>query len=75
MTMAAGARGAGYDVLQAKRGDADYSPVCEVFTYDAGMPLGPRRQLPKSAEAIEAMFRTAMPTAPRPPTATSSACR
>jgi hypothetical protein len=52
--MAAGQRGAGYDVLAAKRGDADYSPVCEVFTYDAGMPL-PADQLPRTAEAIEAL--------------------
>jgi hypothetical protein len=56
--MAPGARGAGYDVLSAKRGDADYSPLCEVWTYEAtpaGMGL-PEDQLPKTAEAIEAMF-------------------
>jgi hypothetical protein len=56
MTMAPGARGAGYDVLEAKRGAADYSPLCEVWTYDAGpMGLTPE-QLPKTAEAIEQMF-------------------
>jgi hypothetical protein len=54
-TMPPGARGAGYDVLTARRGDADYSPVCEVWTYDAGMPLLPE-QLPRTAEAIEQMF-------------------
>jgi hypothetical protein len=54
-TMAAGQRGAGYDVLDAKRGDGDYSPVCKVVTYDAGMPLAPA-QLPKRAEDIMAMF-------------------
>jgi hypothetical protein len=35
-----GAPGSGFDVLQAKRGDANYSPVCHVmvFTPVAGMP-------------------------------------
>ncbi len=53
----AGRMGAGYDVLQARRGDGDYSPLCAVFTYDAGMPLAPA-DLPKDAAIIEATFNT-----------------
>jgi hypothetical protein len=52
-----GQLGAGYDVLSAKRGDAAYSPVCAVFTYDAGMPLADTA-LPKDAAAIEMMFNS-----------------
>jgi hypothetical protein len=72
--IAAGARGAGYDVLRARRSDQDYSPVCEVFTYETGAPPampggmpGPPllpAQLPKDEEAIMAMFNmTLMPAA------------
>jgi hypothetical protein len=62
---AAGKLGAGYDVMAAKKGDQDYSPVCEVFTYDAGMPMAPGA-LPKTTEAIEQMFMaTLMPATPR----------
>jgi hypothetical protein len=57
MTMAAGVLGAGYDVLEAKRGDPGYSPVCAVYTYDAGMPL-PAGDLPRDAQTIEMMFNT-----------------
>jgi hypothetical protein len=65
MTMAAGARGAGYDVLQARRGDVGYSPLCEVMTYDAGMPMAPGA-LPRNAADIEAAFGAVlMPGAPR----------
>ncbi len=53
--MAPGVRGAGYDVLTAKRGDPDYSPVCEVWIYNLPAAATPE-QLPKTAEAIEAMF-------------------
>jgi hypothetical protein len=61
MGMAAGARGAGYDVLQFKKGDPGYSPICEIQTYDAGMPLAPA-DLPKDAQAIETAFgMTLMP--------------
>jgi hypothetical protein len=64
-TMAAGARGAGYDVLQFKRTDPGYTPVCEINTYDAGMPLAPG-DLPKDAMTIEANFGTTlMPGAAR----------
>jgi hypothetical protein len=57
VTMAAGALGAGYDVLTARRGDPAYSPVCAVYTYDAGMPLPPD-QLPRDAATIEMTFNT-----------------
>jgi hypothetical protein len=53
---AAGRLGAGYDVIAARRGAAGYSPVCEVFTYDAGMAPVAAADLPKDAAAIEAMF-------------------
>jgi hypothetical protein len=55
--MAAGKLGAGYDVLTAKRGAAGYSPVCEIFTYDTGMPMT-ADQLPKDAATITAMYDT-----------------
>ncbi|WP_309896061.1 hypothetical protein [Archangium sp.] len=45
--------GQGYDVLQARRGEANYSPVCELITYDAGGPLA-KSALPKTeAEVLE----------------------
>jgi len=42
---APGAQGAGYDILQARRGDANYSPVCEAWTYTANTPGGSPRPL------------------------------
>lgn len=59
MTTAAGSLGRGYDVLQAARGDAAYSPVCEVVTYDAGGIKTPA-DLPRDAAAIEAMYGMAL---------------
>ncbi|WNG26408.1 hypothetical protein F0U62_22025 [Cystobacter fuscus] len=47
--------GQGFDVLAARRGEPGYSPICEVWTYDAGGPLTPE-QLPKSAAEIETNF-------------------
>jgi hypothetical protein len=58
--MGAAKLGDGYDVLAARRGDATYSPVCEVVTYDAHMPLPPE-MLPKDAATIEAMNGPIMP--------------
>jgi hypothetical protein len=58
--MAAATLGAGYDVLTAKRGTPGYSPLCEVVTYDAHMPLAPE-MLPKDAATIEAMNGPIMP--------------
>ncbi len=54
--------GQGYDVLEARRGEANYSPVCQLLTYDAG---GARTKaaLPKTeAEVLElaAMAQTAI---------------
>lgn len=58
MGMAApGQLGAGYDTMTAKRGDAGYSPLCEVFTYDAGAAMTVEK-LPKNAADIEANFNT-----------------
>jgi hypothetical protein len=60
---AAGARGQGYDVLEGARGTDAYSPVCQVITYDAGMPMA-AAALPKDAAAIQAMYgMTFMPAA------------
>jgi hypothetical protein len=66
MMAAPGARGQGYDVLEGVRGTDAYSPVCQVITYDAGMPL-PAEMLPKDAAAIQAMYgMTFMPAAAAP---------
>jgi hypothetical protein len=66
-SMADGKVRSGYDVLAAARGQAGYSPVCEVMTYDAGMPL-PVEMLPRDAAVIEAMFNTmAAPLRPASP--------
>jgi hypothetical protein len=64
-SMAPGVRGAGYDVLAARRGEPGYSPLCEVVTYDAGMPLAPEA-LPRDARTIEdTLAMTLMPASPR----------
>jgi hypothetical protein len=68
-TMAPGRIGAGYDVLQAARDTDGYSPICQVFTYDLGVPASPADgaavPLPRDAAAIAAMFGT--PEAPIDP--------
>jgi hypothetical protein len=64
----AGKRGAGYDVLAARRPDAGYSPVCEVLTYDAGAAPIAVEALPRTAATIETTFNTA--AAPIRPAAT-----
>jgi hypothetical protein len=33
--------GEGFDVLEHKRGDAMYSPICEVFSFDPADPMAP----------------------------------
>jgi hypothetical protein len=65
-TMAPGRIGAGYDVLQARRDQPRYSPLCEVLTYDAGAPKD-SSALPRDAEAIEAMFPRASLLPANPP--------
>jgi len=63
-TAAPGAIGAGYDVLQARRGEPAYSPLCEVLTYDAGATTAPSA-LPHSAQAIQTMLgSTLLPATP-----------
>jgi hypothetical protein len=53
MGMAAGRAGAGYDVLEFRRGEPGYSPICQVFVYgNPMMPVLPA-DLPKSVAAIE----------------------
>jgi hypothetical protein len=64
-TMAPGARGAGYDVLEFRKGEAGYSPVCQVFTYHTGTPMA-AADLPKDVATIEAMFNP--PPNPMDPT-------
>jgi hypothetical protein len=76
MAATPGARGQGYDVLEAARGTDAYSPVCQVFTYDASMPpmmpmapVAPVAQanLPTDAATIQAMFgATIMPVTATP---------
>lgn len=61
---APGEVGAGYDVLAARRGAPGYSPVCAVYTYDAGQPLAVE-SLPRDAAMIEMNFNT--PAAPLEP--------
>jgi hypothetical protein len=53
MGMAPGRLGDGYDVLEFKRGQADYSPLCQVWNYGdpMAMPVAPA-DLPKSAATI-----------------------
>jgi hypothetical protein len=65
MTMAAPGRlGAGYDVLEARKGEPGYSPVCQVFTYDLGAPTDVAA-LPRDAAAIQAMYApTLQPDSP-----------
>ena len=53
MGMAAGKLGDGYDVMEFKRGEAGYSPLCQVWNYGdpMAMPVAPA-ELPKNAAAI-----------------------
>lgn len=66
--------GQGYDVLQARRSDAVYSPVCEVRQYiaETGTPARPRQigELPQSAAAV-----LALTPAPQQPTLESGVPR
>ena len=54
--------GAGYDILEARRSDADYSPVCEVFTYARDMapmpPPGMMAPAPTFPTAIDQLSPT-----------------
>jgi hypothetical protein len=52
MGVSAGRAGAGYDVLEFRRGGPAYSPLCQLWSYgDPAAPL-PIAELPTSAEAI-----------------------
>jgi len=66
--------GQGYDVIQSRRSDSNYSPVCEVRQYTAniGSPSRPRQsgELPKSAADVLALSPTT-----QPPTAESGVPR
>jgi hypothetical protein len=64
-TAAPGRMGAGYDVLEARRGEPGYSPLCEVLTYDAGAPTD-QAALPRDAQTIASMFpgETLLPANP-----------
>jgi hypothetical protein len=50
-----GGIGFGYDVVDAARGEAGYSPVCAVFTYDVGATTA-AEQLPHDVATIKAMY-------------------
>jgi hypothetical protein len=52
MAAAPGVRGAGYDVLEFRRGQPGYSPLCQVWVYgDPMMPVAPAA-LPRDAAMI-----------------------
>jgi hypothetical protein len=52
MGMAAGRPGAGYDVIEFKRGETGYSPLCQVWNYgDPTMPVAVA-DLPRSVSSI-----------------------
>lgn len=71
--MEPGRIGAGFDILEARRSDADYSPVCEVFTYARDMaPMPPAGMMPPAPTfptAIDQLSPTEvaslMPATPR----------
>jgi len=46
-----GALGQGYDVMDAARSQGRYSPICAVFTYDAGEAL-PASELPRDVPTL-----------------------
>ena len=50
-----GGIGFGYDVVEHARGDAGYSPVCQVFTYDTGGATSVD-MLPQDANTITTMY-------------------
>jgi hypothetical protein len=60
-----GQRGAGYDVLEAVRGDAGYSPICAVMTYDVGAVTA-AAELPKDAATITATYAATLQPAAIP---------
>ena len=64
-TSAAGRLGAGYDVLEARPGEAAHSPLCQVLTYDTVVPREPAA-LPRDTATVEAMFpaATLLPATP-----------
>ncbi len=50
-----GAAGRGYDVVEFKRGQPGYSPLCQLVNYTTTAPVEPA-MLPKSAADIVSMF-------------------
>ncbi len=60
-----GAPGAGYDVLEHARGEAGYSPVCAVYTYDTGAPLTVDK-LPTDVDTINQLYGATIKPAPVP---------
>src|SRR5207253_5963478 len=51
-----GGRGDGFDLVEARRGEAGYSPLCQAFAYD---PPDPSR-LPTSVDEASALPHTPM---------------
>ncbi|HEX9103537.1 MAG TPA: hypothetical protein VF997_15100 [Polyangia bacterium] len=60
-----GGIGFGYDVVEHARGDAGYSPVCQVFTYDTGAAT-PVEMLPQDATTITSMYSATLKPATVP---------
>jgi hypothetical protein len=58
--------GAGYDVIEFRRGDPGYSPICQVKIYDTGAMGVPVANLPQSAQDVLARFPT-ITDPPNPP--------
>jgi hypothetical protein len=59
MLPADGVVGAGYDVMEFKRGAEGYSPLCQLVFYDTPTPVAPSA-LPKSAADVVANFGTSL---------------
>lgn len=61
-----GRLGRGYDLLQHKRGEFGYSPVCRVLTYDAGAP-STSANLPHSVAEMNARYGSTVAPPEQPP--------
>jgi len=63
---APGKLGRGYDLLQFKRGEPGYSPVCRVLTYDAGDPRT-LADLPHNVDDLNALYGDTIAPPDQPP--------
>ncbi|HME92428.1 MAG TPA: hypothetical protein VKE49_13445 [Myxococcaceae bacterium] len=63
---APGALGRGYDLLQFRRGEPGYAPVCRVLTYDTGDTRAPA-DLPRSVDELNALYGDTIAPPDQPP--------